>query len=172
MYQMKKIRFRKIFLFGIIFSAVNALAADTLFIKFNNGNATETITKASFKKITFPSGSQMLVDKIDGSSSSFTIADVRTLRFGTYTATSAIGISDDVSIASRIIFNSTHNVLTVFNPSAKLCYVDVFNMQGNRLMQLEQDSFEMQLNVSKLPHGSYICRVTTNDKIVVAKFIK
>ena len=111
MYQMKKIRFRKIFLFGIIFSAVNALAADTLFIKFNNGNATETITKASFKKITFPSGSQMLVDKIDGSSSSFTIADVRTLRFGK----GAILLGDDKSDANSSLSFLTDGGYTISN---------------------------------------------------------
>ena len=169
----KKVKLSALLLLGIGLSGIQAQS--TLYVKEHSGIQTP-YTLSSIRKLTFPTGN-MTVKKTDGSTNTFALSDIRYLNFIDLTTNvSQVGIQESSSI---ILYpNPVIDQLQISYESIKAwnVQVEIIDVQGKVLHQQtiisKNGTNHALIPVSQLSKGLYVCRLQSNEKIEIFKFLK
>lgn len=150
-------------------------AQSSMNVKENSGTQT-SYTLTGIRQLTFPIGN-MLVTKTDGSTNTYTLSSIRYLNFTNLTT----AVSQEVNQANSgsVLFpnpvidqlqisyeslNAGNVQLEIMDVQGKILYQQTINCQTGTNLAI--------IPVSQLSVGIYLCRVQSNDKIEINKFIK
>ena len=168
----KKVKLSALLLLGL---GLTGIQAQSMYVKEHSGIQTP-YTLSSIRKLTFPTGN-MTVNKTDGSMSNFALSDIRYLNFSDLTNNvSQIGIHE----SSNIMFypNPVIDQLQINYESIKAgnVRVEIIDVQGRILYQKtiisQSGTNHALIPVSQLSNGIYVCRLQSDNKIEIIKFLK
>ena len=176
----KKIKLSAVLLLGLGLTGIQAQS--TLYVKAYNGTQIP-YALSSIRKLTFSSGN-IQVNKTSGSTDSYALNDIRYLNFSNLT-TNVSQISSEES--NNIMLNPNPAIdqlqISYETPKAGNVRVEIVNVQGQVLLQQTLISQNLPaghaggtnhaiISVSQLAKGIYICRLQSDHKIEIIKFIK
>jgi len=165
----KRLRLSAVLLLGL---GMTGLQAQTMYVTQNSGTQTAYALN-NIRKMTFTSGN-VNVQKTDNTIGVYALSDLKYLSFQDFT----VGINEQQMAASNTL-------LTYPNPVADMLTIDltgtnnresrisILNLEGKELLSQKTSGMGMvTLNLSKLPHGVYLCRYTNGTEIKTVKIIK
>jgi len=154
---------------------LGCLNAQNLYVKEKAGAQT-SLALSDISKLSFASGI-ITINKTDGSTSDFTISDLRYLSFLNY----SVGVAQtkvQPGFGISLYPNPVQDQLYISYESAKSDQIEMFiyNIQG-KLMHQERINIQSGvnhsiINVSDLTGGLYIFRLQKGNKIETIKFTK
>jgi len=169
----KKIRLLTILFLG--FGLTGLHAQNKLFVKEKIGTQTSFALKG-IRKITF-TADNMMVNLTDGNAGTYALGDICYLNF-----------IDLVSDVSQISYQKGRNITLYPNPVNEeltlifhssfqgILQIDLINMQGKitcrKTVDKSDDLKKLNINMSDIPKGLYICRLCNGQTIETGKFIK
>jgi len=171
--QQKKVKLSAALL--LVLGLTGIKAQSTLYVKEHNGTQ-PPYALSSIRKLTFPTGN-MQVNKTSGSTDSYALNDISYLNF-----------TDLTTNVSQISSEESNNIMLNPNPAInqlQISYeilksgnvrVEIVNIQGKVLLQQtlisQSGTNHAIIPVSQLAKGIYICRLQSDNKIEIIKFIK
>jgi len=149
-----------------------AVKAQTVYVKELNGTQTNESLN-SIQKMSFSSGN-ITINKTDGSSDTYSFANLRYLNFENLTTNSlTLERKKDVLLIYPNPVSDQLNV-QLMSPGKEKLTVEIFTEQG-RLIYIKTIN-ELQsvyrLSVSSLQQGLYLCRITNGRNTETVKFLK
>ncbi len=167
---MKKIHYKLSLL--LLFSMVNFnVQAQNMYMRPTTGTFS-TFPIESIGKLTFNNGN-LLVTNSTGPNASFAIADLRYLTFN-----AALSTTEQVPKSARSFYaypNPVSNFLNLSTADSSVLVgsIQVISVEGRLLLQQnEQPSSSKTIDVSALPQGLYLCKVTSGNLTQTIKFLK
>jgi hypothetical protein len=159
----------------LILAELTGLQAQTLYVRENNG------TQISFaindlQSITFPQ-SNVAVTKTDGSTSTYSFADIQYLSFSDFITGTDL-VTDMKQAGLQIYPNPVSNRLYITFSSEKneKVQLSVINLQGKVLQQQNMNCYKganiAEMPVSDLKQGIYLFRFQNQKKTETIKFLK
>ena len=154
-----------------LLSAVFTIRAQTMFVRPTAGVQTSFVI-ADIQKLTFSNG-DLLVTNTSGANNSFSLFDLRYLNFADLT----LGIENQLlSSPSFYVYpNPASNILYLagINPQQRINKIDIISVEGRLLLQQNQiDNITPQADVSGIPRGLYLCKITSDTSSQTIKFLK
>lgn len=144
-------------------------AASILNIREKNGNQTN-IALVEIKKITFSSGN-ILINKNTGTSESFPLNEIRYLDFS-----ENLSIEQPLVIGMRTALfpNPAGCVVNLRFPTLTSGDIQIISLDGKIIynQSIQKQSTEVQINVTNLERGLYICRIYNGTSTESIKFNK
>jgi hypothetical protein len=168
----KLLLFSVTLLFGF---GLTGLKAQTMYVNKKTGTQTP-FTTSSIRTLTFATG-RMAVNKTDKSSVAYTLSGIRYLSFNDYT-TEVPQIGSSQNNALEIYPNPSADQLQISYETVKAgnAQVEIIDLQGKILLQqalnCNAGANHVEIKVTKLPKGIYLCRVTNGTRMVTTKFLK
>lgn len=164
-------------LLGCVWVAVTLSAGnEELRISLTDGSV-EAVSLESIQKIVFDGSGGMVIQLTD-ESRRFDLAALQNMVF----ASTGTGLKPEPAVTPsnqlRVIVNPVQDVLRLrfTTEGTEEVLIQVFDRSGRllmgRLLAPGQCQDEVQLPVSDLPDGLYLCRVVCNKRVQVAKFVK
>jgi hypothetical protein len=148
------------------------LNAQTLYVAEKSGTQSSYLLK-DINKMTFYQG-YIFVKKNSGSSDNYSLANIRYLSFTDQT-TYVPEIIPELTY-SKIFPNPAEDVLNIRILPASLSTgsIEIFTMKGEKVQVevIENRSDLVQINVSKLHKGFYVCKINNGKEIEFPKFFK
>jgi hypothetical protein len=170
---MKKTHLKSGFLL-LFLCAITAMHAQNLYVKNTSGVQT-TFAISNIQKITFSSGNLSII-KISGIENTYSLANTRFLNFvNTSPVTSLTGLDKENNniLAYPNPFNSEVNIeLNDFGKQPIL--ITILSLDGRVVYneKLQNITSIHKINLSQLPKGSYLCRLSNSSDIKTIKFLK
>jgi hypothetical protein len=131
---------------------------------------------SSIKKLTFPTGT-LWVNKTDGTTQVYAFTNIRLLNFGgVLTSIDQPELKEDGSLL--LYPNPVINELTVVYQSRYKgsLQIDIFDLFGKVVFSetayQSEGTNQLNINLSNLPKGFYVCRLTKGWTIKTIKFLK
>ena len=155
-------------LFGVVSSGVNA---QTMYVQTNLGEIS-SFPIETIGKLTFPSGN-LLVSNTTIPNATLGLADVRKITFNAALSTTQQQVSP-----ARFFYiypNPVRDLLRIgSNDNALLVSeIAIISLDGRLLSQQnQQGTTGNTIDVSALPSGLYLCKVTSGSEIQTIKFLK
>jgi len=147
-------------------TTINVKATDGTQIAYN---------LSSIRKLTFPITGNMEVSKTTGSTDTYSLTAIRYLNFS-YTANSIKSTSADIKSKLRLYPNPVVDVLNIQLSISgnQPTTVELLSIEGKLLYKVElTDTTDLlNVNISHLQQGIYLCRVNNGINIETTKFIK
>lgn len=144
-------------------------AASILNIREKNGNQTN-IALVEIKKIIFSSGN-ILINKNTGTSESFPLNEIRYLDFS-----ENLSIEQPLVIGMRtaLFLNPAGCVVNLRFPTLTSGDIQIISLDGKTIynQSIQKQSTEVQINVTNLERGLYICRIYNGTSTESIKFNK
>jgi hypothetical protein len=154
--------------FAIVFSNSKA---QTLYLRTITGTQT-SYPVVNIKNFKF-SGGNLLVNNTTGANGTFALSS---LRYFNFTDLSLATTTNEIVKNSFYLYpNPVSNTLYVTNAdkTQTISHLEIISLEGRLL--LEQNSIsdnEQKVEVSSLPKGIYLCKITANNKTQTIKFLK
>jgi hypothetical protein len=168
----KKVKLVTLFLFGIGLTGIKAQS--TLYVREHSGMQT-SYTLSSIRKLTVPTG-YVTVNKTNGNMSAFALNNIRYLNFNDLTDVSQIDVQGNSNIV--IYPNPVVDQLQISYKSIEAgnVQIGIIDMQGKVLYRqtlISQIGINhLLIPVSQLSKGIYVCRLQSDNKTEIIKFIK
>ena len=161
----------KILLFLIVLlSCSNTIQAQTMYVRPLVGSQT-AYPVANIEKLTFDNGN-LIVTNETGPNGTFTLADNRYINFTDLT----LGTSNPVAIENKFYVypNPSNQWLYIANANSTqtLSLIEIISIDGKLLMQHKSLTSDAQIDISSLPQGMYLCRISSHNHQHTLKFIK
>ncbi len=161
---MKKI----LFIFTLFFfTGVNA---QTMYVRPLIGSQT-SYPVSNIQKLTFENGN-LIVSNISGSNGTFVLAENRYINFTDLT----LGTNNPVPTENKFYLypNPSNQRLNIANliQNQTPNLIEIISIEGKLLMHLYPTSADSQIDISALPQGIYLCKITNNNQIQTLKFFK
>lgn len=162
---------KKLYLIATFILSINSTHAQTMFVRPLVGNQT-SYPVPNIQKLTFVNGN-IIVNNESGPNGTFPLADNRYINF------------TDLTL-DTISSSATENKIFVYpNPSSQWLninssnyphhmpsLVEIISIDGKLLIQQISTTLEAQIDISTLPQGIYLCKITCNNQKQAIKFIK
>jgi len=103
-------------------------------------------------------------------SSPFASGEVGEFQISAYDASLAVGQFDSANFA--VFPNPVKNVLNLDSTMADITDVAVFNLIGQQVIAKTVNATHGQVDMSALPQGTYMVRITANNQVKTVKVIK
>jgi hypothetical protein len=162
--------------FLLTFSCQSIKSQSRLFVN-NKFGVNSSYALSTVKSLTFTSG-HFIVNKIDGSPDTYTLANIRSLNFLKDESTL---ISHSQPKGEKKFFLSPNPVMNHINiqfksESFSKVNIQIIDMQG-RIVAIENHDCQVGLNIltipaSQLQHGFYFCRLQNDNEFEFRKFLK
>ena len=172
------LKFTKAFLLCLLLGAISISSqAQSMYFNYTDGtNAAYNL--ADVRKITFVSD-EMNLQLLDGSVYSWNVSSIGHYQYDE----NSIGIDELLNKANAwqvsVFPNPANNVLNVrYNlPTEDKMLISVFDLQGKLLIETNVGErtigeHEETLDLSKLPAGQYICRISGQTNTISKNIIK
>jgi hypothetical protein len=161
---------RKLVIIAIVLLSCN-LSAQTMYVRPLVGTQSSYNTD-NVQKLTFSNGN-LLVTSTVGAVESYPLAGNRYINFTDLT----LSTSNTTAMQSGFYVypNPTSHLLYVTNTNTKIAIglIQVISLDGKLLMQvMPMESNNTQLDISKLPQGMYLCKITSDNEQQTIKFLK
>lgn len=147
-----------------------SINAQTMFVRPITGSQT-TYSVADIQKLTFDNGN-LIVSNETGQNDTFALADNRYITFSDLT----LGTSNPVSLESKyyVYPNPSNQWLNIGNenPTQTLRLVEILSIEGKLLTQQKPSTADTQIDISALPQGMYLCKITNGNQQQTLKFSK
>ena len=162
---MKKILFACAGLFCL------SINAQTMFVRPIAGSQT-TYPVADIQKLTFDNGN-MLVTNNTGASGSFALSGLRYVSFTDFN----LGTTNP-ELATNNFYaypNPASHMLNISGSNAmqRVSQIEILSLEGRLLMQQKPaNESAPQVDVSALPQGMYLCKITNGNQQQTLKFLK
>ena len=83
------------------------------------------------------------------------------------------GISENIEASKTIIYpNPVHDILTIVNVKGVNSVIQIFDNNGILLRQTRTSLASYKINVSNLAAGTYMLKISSDNKVEVQKFVK
>ncbi len=148
--------------------------AQMMYVKEKNG--TKTIYSISdIRKLTF-SGGNIKVYGLDGNSETFASTDIRYVNFTDLST--GIYLPEKQEPEFLILFpNPVQDILTLnFKSLVEAISFEVMTLEGktvhSKIIIIQSGINQVEINVSSLPKGMYVCRLIDGKRVLINKFLK
>jgi hypothetical protein len=160
---------KKIYIVGALFLCLGA-KAQTMYVRPIAGNQT-TYPVADIQKLTFDNGN-MLVTNITGASGTFALSSLRYVSFTDFALGTTTLIENNKFYAYP---NPASHLLTISgsNLMQGVENIQILSLEGRLLLQQKPtNTTTPQVDISGLPQGMYLCKITNGNQQQIIKFIK
>ena len=146
-------------------------SAQTMFVRPITGSQT-TYPVADIQKLTFDNGN-MLVTSNTGASGSFALSGLRYVSFTDFN----LGTTSPELATNKFYAypNPASHILNISGSNAMLSVsqIEILSLEGRLLMQ-QKPAIEStpQVDISALPQGMYLCKITNGNQQETLKFLK
>ena len=168
-------RRRLLSLILLLTTGLTGLQAQSLFVRENSGSQL-SFALNEIRSITFPQ-SKVEINKADGSTSTYSFAEVQYLSFSDFT-TDVNFIADSKQTGLQLYPNPVSNRLHITFKSEKgeNVQLSIINLQGKVLQQQNMACHEganiAEMSVAGLKQGIYLFRFQNREKNETIKFLK
>jgi hypothetical protein len=165
---LKKNQMKKIYIVGALFLCLGA-KAQTMYVRPVAGSQT-TYPVADIQKLTFDNGN-MLVTNITGANGTFALSSLRYVSFTEFN----LGTTNPDSTNPYLAYpNPARDLLTISGISnrQRLENVQILSLEGRLLQQQKPATESTQVDISGLPQGMYLCKITNGNQHQIIKFLK
>jgi hypothetical protein len=161
---------KKIYIAGALFFCMSA-SAQTMFVRPIAGSQT-TYPVADIQKLTFDNGN-MLVTNNTGTNGSFALSGLRYVSFTDFN----LGTSSPELATNKFYAypNPASHMLSIAgsNTTQRVSQIEILSLEGRLLMQQKPaNTTAPQVDISALPQGMYLCKITNGNQQQIIKFIK
>jgi hypothetical protein len=160
---------KRIFIACAAFFCIS-INAQTMFVRPITGSQT-TYPVADIHKLTFENGN-MLVTNSTGGSGTFALSELRYVSF----ADSNLGITNPELATNKFYAypNPASQMLNILgsNTTQRVHNIEILSVEGRLLMQQKPTNDVPQVDVSVLPLGMYLCKITNGSQQQTIKFLK
>ena len=162
---------KKLLLITAIALGANTIQAQTMYVRPLVGSQT-SYAVANIQKLTFENGN-LIVTNTTGPSGTFALADNRYINFTDLT----LGTNSSLATESKFYVypNPSSQWLNIgyYNTNNTPNLVEIITIDGKLLIQYKPTNESLpQLDISTLPQGMYLCRISSNIPKQTIKFIK
>jgi hypothetical protein len=162
------------FLLIMLGLGLTELQAQIIYLREKSGTQT-SYSKFDIKRMSISSGN-LLVEKVNGSTDTYSLESIRYLNFANL-ITDVLTPRQKKGTTHLVLFpNPTHNVLEIKNITLgnHTIIVEIISVNGLVVYKQTFNDFdqEFQVNVSSLPKGIYLCRIINGMDIKAIKFLK
>jgi hypothetical protein len=161
---------KRIFIACAAFFCIS-INAQTMFVRPIAGSQT-TYPVADIQKLTFDNGN-MLVTNITGGSGTFALSEFRYVSFTDFN----LGTTSPALATNKFYAypNPASHVLNIAgsNTLQFVSQIQILSLEGRLLMQQKPaNESAPQVNISALPQGMYLCKITNGSQQQTLKFLK
>lgn len=161
--------------FVLILLCTTKVSAQELVIKEKSGSQT-AILMGNLQKLSFSSGN-IIIKKKDQSSISLALSSVQRLNFQNLTSSFRSEIASKAILSLRPNPVTTNLKISFHSNQNSLVDIGIISMSGSIIIckkniALEVGENELQLNVSDLSRGIYVCYIRNESSILKKLFIK
>jgi hypothetical protein len=159
---------KKIYITSALFLCLGA-KAQTMYVRPIAGSQT-TYPVAEIQKLTFDNGN-MLVTNTTGANGTFALSSLRYVSFTDFNLGSTTPVSSNAYMAYP---NPARDLLTISGISnmQRLENIQILSLEGRLLLQQKPANETVQVDISALPQGMYLCKITNGNQQQIIKFIK
>ena len=160
-------------LIALFFFSNLAQAADTMFIMNKTGTKTPYLV-SDIRKLTFPLGN-MLVTKVNGTTSTFILNDLKYFSYKDYTITTGNSTLFNHETNLKLYPNPVIDVLNISfgSNNDKSIEISIIDLYGKIAFQTNTSGDKnISINLASLKKGIYLCRIKSGDYVTIEKFIK
>ena len=148
-----------------------SINAQTMFVRPIVGSQT-TYPVANIQKLTFDNGN-MLVTNNTGASGSFALSGLRYVSFTDFN----LGTTNPALATNKFYAypNPASHMLNIAGSNAmqRVSQIEILSLEGRLLMQQKPSNESApQADVSALPQGMYLCKITNGNQQETIKFLK
>lgn len=147
-----------------------SINAQTMFVRPISGSQI-TYTVADIQRLTFNNGNLFVFNETS-LNGTFNLADNRYINFADLT----LGTTSPVLFESKFYLypNPSNQWLNIGNenPTQTLKLVEILSINGKLLTQQKTLTSDNQIDISTLPKGIYLCKITSGNTTQTLKFIK
>ena len=160
---------KKLCLFLLL--ACSMVQAQNMFVHPSTGSQT-SYPVADIQKLTFDNGN-MLVTSNGSASGSFALSGLRYVSF----ADSNLGTTNPEMATNKFYAypNPASHVLNISGSSKmqRVSHIEILSLEGRVLLQQKPTNEKAQVNISALPQGMYLCKITNqSNQSQTIKFLK
>ncbi|MDR0864930.1 MAG: T9SS type A sorting domain-containing protein [Candidatus Symbiothrix sp.] len=162
---MKKLFFllTAVFLLGVLPMRSN----DNLYVYKTDGSK-QTFPVETVQKLTFSDITNLVINKTDGTTTSFNFSDLKFISLKDYGGTGIIPVSQPATEVS--VWSDNGNVWV--KSARTIIAVNIFDLQGRKVAQLHPQSQEINVSLANYPAGVYLVQITDETSITTKKIIK
>jgi Secretion system C-terminal sorting domain len=165
----KEISWLIVLVLGFVLSQLQAQTA----LVVNEKSSKTPLLLSGIQKLTFPTGNMLVTNK-GGNTQTFTFSNIAYLSFATLI--NAVDMQKDEQSQILLYPNPVQDVLNIKYPiaSQQTAQLEIIGIDGKIAFKtlLKVGTSNMQLSVSYLPKGFYICRIQTDRKTTSTRFFK
>jgi len=160
---------KKIHIIITVFFCVS-VNAQTMFVRPVTGSQT-TYSVAGIQKLTFDNGN-MLVTNNTGANGTYALSGLRYLNFVDLTLQTSIP-----EMATNKFYaypNPASHMLNITGSNAmqRVENIQILSLEGRLLLQQKLVNDAPQVDISALPQGMYLCKITNGNQQETLKFLK
>ena len=161
---------KNIYIAFAVFFCISA-SAQTMFVRPIAGSQT-TYPVADIQKLTFENGN-MLVTNNGGTSGSFALSGLRYVSFTDFN----LGTTNPELATNKFYAypNPASHLLNISRSNAmqSVSQIEILSLEGRLLMQQKPaNTTAPQVDISALPQGMYLCKITNGNQQQTIKFLK
>jgi hypothetical protein len=160
---------KRIFIACAAFFCIS-INAQTMFVQPITGSQT-TYPVADIQKLTFENGNMLVTNNTSGSGT-FALSELRYVSF----ADSNLGITNPELATNKFYAypNPASQMLNILgsNTTQRVHNIEILSVEGRLLMQQKPTNDVPQVDVSVLPLGMYLCKITNGSQQQTIKFLK
>jgi len=160
-------------LFSLLFFSNLVQAVDSMFVMNKIGAKTPYLL-SDVRKLTFPAGN-MLVTKVNGTSTAFILNDLKYFSYKDYTITTLDSnfYNDETNL--KLYPNPVVDVLNLSlgsnnDKSIEISIIDLFGKIAFQTNSIGDKN--ISINLVSLTKGIYLCRIKSGDYVVIKNFLK
>ena len=161
---------KKIHIILAVFFCVS-VNAQTMFVRPLAGSQT-TYPVADIQKLTFDNGNMLVTNK-SGANGTYAISGLRYLNFADLTL--QISIPEMATNKFYAYPNPASHMLNIAgsNTLQRVSQIEILSLEGRLLMQQKPaNESAPQVDISALPQGMYLCKITNGSQQQTLKFLK
>ena len=154
----------------LLLLACSMTQAQTMYVRPVLGSQT-SYPVADIQKLTFDNGN-MLVTNNTGVSGSFAISGLRYVSFTDFNLATT-----NPELATNKFYaypNPANHILNISgsNTIQRVDNIQILSLEGRLLMQQKPANDALQVDISALPQGMYLCKITNGNQQQTLKFLK
>ena len=148
-----------------------SINAQTMFVRPIAGSQT-TYPVADIQKLTFDNGN-MLVTNNAGTNGTFALSGLRYVSFTDFN----LGTTNPELATNKFYAypNPASHILNISGSNAmqRVSQIEILSLEGRLLMQQKpSNTTAPQVDISALPQGMYLCKITNGNQQQTLKFLK
>lgn len=145
-------------------------SAQTMFVRPIAGSQT-TYPVADIQKLTFDNGN-MLVTNNTGANGTFALSGLRYVSFTDFN----LGTTNPEMATNKFYAypNPANHILNISgsNTIQRVDNIQILSLEGRLLLQHKPANDALQVDISALPQGMYLCKITNGNQQQTIKFLK